>query len=760
MEARNGPDSGEKRPFLNALGLVLLSEDRRAEAMVLFERARAISERDLGPDHPTTAMMSACVASVHWKEGGYEQARRIFARVLATFEAAFGAEDPRTSLMRFNLASTLRGEGRLDEAQELFEQCRGAYVRRLGERHPMVANVLTALAGIFRSRGQLAAAREALQSALEIDDVALGPSHLESLDARFALATTCLDEGDAEGALACADRLLADARAGTSLAARESGAADVGSCLVQLSRALSLRFTLAAAAGAANDVWADVLVMKGFVAREISSRRAALAAALDPAIVSKLDRLRSVRVELSRAFSTGDVSDVSDVGDVGDVGDRAAFDTRIEGIRRERDVLEAAVQAAIAGRAETRAALPADAVLIDFLELSAWESTYGKAGAGGGRGRWSTPRMHAWISRAGSTVTEHVDLGPVAELSGAVRTLFETLVAGRGAAAASVRGADAGGRETPAAALRRVLWDPLAPHVGEGRRLIVSASGPLRLLPFGIVSDADGRHLLERFTILYVDEAGELATRQGKDAAVNAVGAREPDASALTGPSLLVAGAVDFDAADEEAPLGTAPPEPEADLRGSFARAWIPLSSTGVEAAGIARLHRRRFATAPRVELRDDEPSEERLKRELPRATLVHLATHGYFLADGLRSLAATLDEPDDRARLDSSERRLLEAYFPSLLCGLVYAGANASASSQEDGLLTGEEVSALELSRCDLVVLSACESGLGKEAFNSAVGQGAMSLARCRAVGSLGGRPGSRADHEGEADARAGDAG
>jgi CHAT domain-containing protein len=58
------------------------------------------------------------------------------------------------------------------------------------------------------------------------------------------------------------------------------------------------------------------------------------------------------------------------------------------------------------------------------------------------------------------------------------------------------------------------------------------------------------------------------------------------------------------------------------------------------------------------------------------------------------------------------------------LLCGLVLAGAN---SAPERGLLTAEEVADLDLSCCELAVLSACETGLGKLAG----GEGVLGLQR-----------------------------
>ena len=67
-----------------------------------------------------------------------------------------------------------------------------------------------------------------------------------------------------------------------------------------------------------------------------------------------------------------------------------------------------------------------------------------------------------------------------------------------------------------------------------------------------------------------------------------------------------------------------------------------------------------------------------------------------------------------------------ISGYHPGLLSGLALAGANAP-QEDDDGILTAEEVATLNLSRADLVVLSACETGLGK----TAGGEGLLGLQR-----------------------------
>jgi CHAT domain-containing protein len=97
---------------------------------------------------------------------------------------------------------------------------------------------------------------------------------------------------------------------------------------------------------------------------------------------------------------------------------------------------------------------------------------------------------------------------------------------------------------------------------------------------------------------------------------------------------------------------------------------------------------------------------EEALLRDAPRQRILHIATHGFFLAS-CRGAAEN----------------------PLLHSGLVLAGANRTDNDPgaSDGILTAEEIVATDLRGVDLAVLSACDTGRGEVA----VGEGVFGLRR-----------------------------
>jgi CHAT domain-containing protein len=109
---------------------------------------------------------------------------------------------------------------------------------------------------------------------------------------------------------------------------------------------------------------------------------------------------------------------------------------------------------------------------------------------------------------------------------------------------------------------------------------------------------------------------------------------------------------------------------------------------------------------------------------------VLHIATHGFFLAD-------TLLRPHTVAGAGEATGGASSLGNPLLRSGLALAGANAwldgsrPPEEADDGLLTAEDVSGMDLVGTELVVLSACDTGLGE--YRS--GEGLFGLRRAFAI-------------------------
>ncbi len=135
--------------------------------------------------------------------------------------------------------------------------------------------------------------------------------------------------------------------------------------------------------------------------------------------------------------------------------------------------------------------------------------------------------------------------------------------------------------------------------------------------------------------------------------------------------------------------------------------------------------------------MKGHDATEADLRAAMPGRQIIHLATHGFFADDQVGS-HIPIDEASQRLMQGSVElkgyRATVTSRNPLLLSGLVVSGANAlrsrardAANPGDDGILTAEEIAMTDLSSAELVVLSACETGLGQ----TARGEGVFGLQR-----------------------------
>jgi CHAT domain-containing protein len=135
------------------------------------------------------------------------------------------------------------------------------------------------------------------------------------------------------------------------------------------------------------------------------------------------------------------------------------------------------------------------------------------------------------------------------------------------------------------------------------------------------------------------------------------------------------------------------------------------LPATAAEAAAITAPLRQYAGAAPRV-LTDKEATAG-VFQAAHHPKVVVLSTHGYFLPD-----QEVAPQAGDRPGPGEGKSRGLRLENPLLRCGLLLAGCNNAEQAKEggdNGVLTGLQIVGTDLRGCQLVVLSACETGLGE---------------------------------------------
>jgi CHAT domain-containing protein/tetratricopeptide (TPR) repeat protein len=255
-----------------------------------------------------------------------------------------------------------------------------------------------------------------------------------------------------------------------------------------------------------------------------------------------------------------------------------------------------------------------------------------------------------------------------------------------------------------------LVFAPLRKHLKPSEtRLVVSPDEDLNLVPYAALVDDRGRFLVQDFEITYVTSGRDLlrikasaAQRSGNSKAV-------------------VLGDPAFDGA---ASAGGSPANAVVDgargTRGALDNARFPaLPGTAAEAKAIsgvlgATLYTQSDATKAQL-------------TGVSSPVVLHVATHGFFLTTekeppGAATRSLEYDPGDAVTPPPRTENPLVRS-------GLALAGANKKGSA--DGLLTALEASSMALDGTRLVVLSACETGVGQ----TEVGDGVYGLRRALVV-------------------------
>jgi CHAT domain-containing protein len=128
------------------------------------------------------------------------------------------------------------------------------------------------------------------------------------------------------------------------------------------------------------------------------------------------------------------------------------------------------------------------------------------------------------------------------------------------------------------------------------------------------------------------------------------------------------------------------------------------------------------------------QATETSLKNNSRDFNILHIATHGFFFPDPDEVAYAPTEDRDHTVTLEfrgkmrgMGTRSFVENRNPLMRSGLVFAGANDVWNKQEitqtdDGVLTAQEVTQIDMRKDYLVVLSACETGLGDIRGNEGV--------------------------------------
>jgi CHAT domain-containing protein len=577
-------------------------------------------------------------------------------RALAIKEKILGAYHPEVAKNLNALALLRCSQGRYEESDLLCKRALTTQEKMLGPDHPDLAATYEALCGLRRYQGE----------------------HLEA--ARFAtLAYEIRQRNSIDNSVGLSE---VDAL-GFSRALR-----------VSLSKYLSCRLDMTSE----DTIWlqrtADmVLSCKGHVSDEIFDRQKALVQESDSATRALGESLRYVKFQLSNLFVEGPGEDAeayrAEVDSLGMLaGDlEAQLSRRSASYRRLEDCRQISATRLIS-------LLPENSALVEYAEYD-YEHLE--------RRRLTSHYLVVVLSATEGTSV--VDLGEASAIESLVSSYRDHLLRVSHQKHLPLK-FERQGYDPVASELYDALIAPIQDHITGKDLVFIAPDGPLSLISFAALLDHQGKYLIETVPIHYLTAGRDLIRLKYRDTpgrGILALG--DPDYDRLGDIQLAQAGV------SEAASAGSFVAHSVRSGCGALRRIEVdrlPGSRNEVEQV-VARWSS--YSDEPARLYLGIEATEDNLKAGAPETRVIHLATHGYFLE-------GKCNPEETPPSLDAD--RGFAGENPLLLSGLLLAGANlhgkvTDSLGCDDGILTAYEVSGMDLAGTDLVVLSACETGLGE---------------------------------------------
>jgi CHAT domain-containing protein len=444
----------------------------------------------------------------------------------------------------------------------------------------------------------------------------------------------------------------------------------------RLSRNISLHVQIAPNDATARDLAVtSILRRKGRVQDAMSAGLAALRSRFNTDDQKLFDQLNQTTAELARVVLSAPQEKTA-----------AEREQRIKALEKRKEDLEEQIGQRSAGfyhqtapvtLAAIRSDIPSGAALIEFAIYRPFDPKSPES-----PNAYGEPRYVAYVVRTDSEV-RWSELGSAKEIDALVAQMR-----------AAVRDPQRKDTQHLARELDTRVMQPIRPLLGDATRLLVSPDGELNLVPFAALVDEQGRYLIQRYSFTYVTSGRDLLRMQvARESKSSPLVVANPNFGAQALNETTVAVATN----------GTS----SRSLSDTY---FAPLAATENEARSIQMLF-------PDATVLTGVKATETAVKEVAAPRILHLATHGFFLYDEpavAPTVAIARDVSVPRAR-GSRSTPGAASENPLLRSGLAFAGANLRNGKGDDGILTALEASGLNLWGTKLVVLSACDTGVGE---------------------------------------------
>lgn len=640
---------------LNNLALLYIKQGRYTEAEPLLQKSLAIRKEKLGENHPDVAGSFNNLGDLYIKQGRYTEAKQLYEKSLAILEESLGENHPKVATSLNNLGYVYDSQGKYIEAETFYEKSLALRQKLLGDKYPYLASSLENLAYNYQSQGRYKEAESLYQKSLDFWKEKLGENHPYVATTFKNLAGLYKSQGNTTDAIEFLSQGLAVEERNLSenlVAGDETQKQDYMSTIsVGTNIAISLNLQ-----SLPNNPEATHLALK-----TIFERKGRILDVLTNSLQILRQRTDDLETQdlLNQLITQRTQLSNLIFKKPEDFPSLETYRILLTNVEKEVKELEDKLSRRSAEfrnlsqpitLEKIQQQIPAKTALVELVRYRQFNPK-------------ALPKQRLGDSRYAAYILyqtgepQAIDLGEAEPIDKAVEKLRKYLRTPKFPVKQLKRSA----RE-----LDEMVMQPVRQLLGDNNTIILSPDAALNLIPFEALVDENNQYLVENYQITYLTSGRDLL-RQNPDN-------NRQTPLVIANPNYKQQG--EIVALDNYRSI---------DLSN---RVFLPLKGTQQEAETISQL----FPEA--LTLTKTKATENALK-QVKNPKFLHLATHGFFLPKPTSENSTNFDNPLFRS-------------------GLVFAGVEKRQSGGDDGVLTAYEATLLNLVGTQLVVLSACDTGIG----------------------------------------------
>jgi tetratricopeptide (TPR) repeat protein len=685
---------GENHPdyatCVSNLGDLYSRMGRYEQAEPLMREAMDIRNKVLGETHPDYAISLNNLATLYIEMGRYEQAEPLMKKALQITKESLGENHSITGTYLNNLALLYEDMGKYEEAEQLMKRAIQTHKETLGENHPDYVLDINNLAILYLSLDRYEQAEAILKKALRIAKKSFGenyPNYGTILD-NLALCYQEMDQYEkAEPLMEEAFGLLTkEFRGNIGYLSEKEMEQFAGKMLNDFETFQSFNIENEKSNVLIGKFAFDIeLYRKGALLRSTQGVRNRILKSGDTALIIDFNRLFSIRKQIDHLYSLDSAKRYDDPAKL----ELQANDLEKSLAIRSKDYSQAMEELNYTWK-DIQQQLKPDEAVIEFASFDFYSN------------RWTDTTYYcALVLRKEYEYPKMVYLFEKKQISALLpKTSASEEVISK---IYSVKN-----EESKTKDLYKLIWGPLEPYLTGVDKVDFAVSGQLNRVAFHALTDENGNLLLNKYDLVQLSSTREVALpKPGKKL-----------------ESIAIFGGIDYNA-DTTDMLAMAREVTTEDMPRSVYRSdstsrnfdlrYLP--GTMEEAKEV------------KIECQDKgmdvkfytgkQATEEQFRQlgDKKSPSVIHIATHGFYFPEEKKK------DREERMRfmqLGQQANQFVYSPDPLIRSGLMMAGANHAWKGEklpegvEDGILTAREVSQLNLLNTELVVLSACQTGLG----------------------------------------------